>query len=71
MYSVSNLYQTTFALELLIWPCVGLNKISVLLFYKRIFVVPAFRKVVWCFVGVCIAWTIAFEFALLCRRCHI
>lgn len=65
--SVDNRFQTTFALELLVWPCVGLNKISVLLFYKRIFVTPAFRKVVWCLIGVCIAWTIAFEFALLCE----
>lgn len=68
MCFLGNLHQTTFALELLVWPCVGLNKISVLLFYKRIFIGPTFRKVVWCFIGVCIAWTIAFEFSLLCRR---
>lgn len=59
--------QTTYVLEILIWPAIGLNKISVLLFYKRIFVDRSFQIVVWCFIGVCVAWTITFEFALMCQ----
>ena len=54
------------AIQLLLAACVGTNKISVLLLYKRIFVIPAFRKLVWCLIGVVICWTIAFEIALLC-----
>ncbi|MCJ1345873.1 hypothetical protein MMC31_004082 [Peltigera leucophlebia] len=57
--------QTTFALELLVWPCVGLNKISVLLLYKRIFVNKGFQIMVWCSIGIVTAWTVAFTFALL------
>ena len=44
----------------------GTNKTSVLLLYKRIFVTSTFRLLVWCFIGVVICWTIAFEFALFC-----
>ncbi|MCJ1425409.1 hypothetical protein MMC29_003308 [Sticta canariensis] len=57
--------KTTYVLEVLYLLCAGLNKISVLLFYKRIFFIDRpFRIVVWCFIGLCTAWMIAFEFAL-------
>ncbi|KAI9787990.1 MAG: hypothetical protein M1816_007294 [Peltula sp. TS41687] len=57
--------QTTFALELLSWPALGLNKISVLLLYKRIFTGRTFGIVTWIGIGIVIAWTVAFQFSLL------
>ncbi|KAF4628350.1 hypothetical protein G7Y89_g9801 [Cudoniella acicularis] len=57
--------KTTYALELLTWPAVGMTKISVLLMYKRIFVTPRFKTIAWILVGLVIAWTIAFTFALM------
>lgn len=56
--------KAAFALKVLPWPCVGVQKISVLLFYKRIFIDPLFRTVVWYFIGFCVAWTIAFGFSV-------
>ncbi|KAI4212892.1 MAG: hypothetical protein LQ351_004417 [Letrouitia transgressa] len=56
--------KAAFALQILVWPCVGLQKISVLLFYKRIFVSRRFQIIVWCFIGFCVAWTTAFMFAV-------
>jgi len=58
--------QTTYALEILTWPAVGMTKISVLLLYRRIFATPKFKAMAWILVGVIIAWTIAFTFALMC-----
>ncbi|KAI4868212.1 hypothetical protein F4820DRAFT_411185 [Hypoxylon rubiginosum] len=57
--------QTIYALELLTWPAVGMTKISVLLMYKRIFSTPRFRIIAWMLIGLSIAWTITFTFALM------
>ncbi|KAI0109792.1 hypothetical protein F4814DRAFT_461044 [Daldinia grandis] len=57
--------KTTYALEVLTWPAVGLTKIGVLLMYKRIFTTSKFRRMAWVLVGVIIAWTITFTFALM------
>ena len=65
--------QTALALQVLIWPCVGLQKISVLLLYKRIFIGQTLSRIIWCFIGMCVAWTIAFEFSVVCTphsNCH-
>ncbi|MCJ1369980.1 hypothetical protein MMC20_001192 [Loxospora ochrophaea] len=61
--------KTLYVLELLLWPSVGLNKISVLLLYKRIFTYRGFKILVWCSIGIVTASTIAFTFALMfsCR----
>ncbi|KAI2610222.1 uncharacterized protein GGS25DRAFT_531127 [Hypoxylon fragiforme] len=61
--------KTTYSLEILVWPAVGMTKTSVLLLYKRIFITPRFRVVTWVGIGVAIAWTIAFTFALM-FICH-
>lgn len=52
-------------LEVLTWPAVGMNKISVLLLYKRIFATTHFKKMVWVLVAGVIAWTITFTLALM------
>ncbi|KAI0841504.1 hypothetical protein F5Y06DRAFT_259662 [Hypoxylon sp. FL0890] len=57
--------KTIYALEILTWPAVGMTKISVLLMYKRIFMTPKFRIMVWILIGLSIAWTITFTFALM------
>ncbi|KAI1645953.1 uncharacterized protein F4817DRAFT_342065 [Daldinia loculata] len=57
--------KTTYALEILTLPAVGLTKISVLLMYKRIFTTSRFRTMTWILVGLIIAWTIAFTFAFV------
>ncbi|KAI5917036.1 hypothetical protein F4810DRAFT_698242 [Camillea tinctor] len=57
--------KTTYALELLTWPAVGMTKISVLLMYKRIFTSPRFKTIAWILIGLIIAWTITFTFALM------
>ena len=54
------------AVQVFIQPCLDLQKISVLLFYRRIFVGQTFCKIVWCSIGFCVAWTIAFEFVVIC-----
>ena len=60
-----NLRQIRYAIELLVLPAVGFNKISVLLLYKRIFVTSAFQRLVWWSIGFVVAWIIAFEFAAM------
>ncbi|OTB02203.1 hypothetical protein M426DRAFT_13783 [Hypoxylon sp. CI-4A] len=57
--------KASYALEILAWPAVGITKISVLLMYKRIFTSPGFRLIAWALVGLSIALTITFTFALI------
>ncbi|KAI1384974.1 uncharacterized protein F4822DRAFT_379315 [Hypoxylon trugodes] len=42
-----------------------MTKISVLLMYQRIFATPRFKAVTWIMIGVSIAWTTTFTFALM------
>ena len=44
--SLAHVRQTTYALEVLVWPCVGMTKIRVLLFYKGIFMDRGFQHTV-------------------------
>ncbi|KAI1764204.1 hypothetical protein GGR53DRAFT_520511 [Hypoxylon sp. FL1150] len=57
--------KTTYALEIITWPAVGLTKISVLLMYNRIFTSPRFKTTIWILIGLVSAWTVAFTFALM------
>ena len=54
-------------LQVFIQPCLGLQKLSVLLLYRGFFVGQTFSRIIWSLIGFCVAWTIAFEFAVICR----
>lgn len=66
-----DLHQITFTVQILYVQCVGMDKISVLLLYKRIFEIPippAFKKVIRCSLGIIVAWSVAFSFATACMN---
>ncbi|KAK4109438.1 hypothetical protein N656DRAFT_847794 [Canariomyces notabilis] len=57
--------KTIYALQVLTWPAVGMTKISVLLMYKRIFSTPKIKTMTWILIGLNVAWTLTFIFALM------
>ena len=64
--------RTSYLTEYLAWaaqilsvPATGLTKLSVLFFYKRIFVGKNFKAVVWGSIALVVAWIIAFILANL------
>lgn len=60
-----NLRQCLLALELMSISALTLIKLSVLLFYRRIFTAPSFRIPVWVAGSLVTAWGISFFFANL------
>ncbi|ROW16865.1 hypothetical protein VPNG_01759 [Cytospora leucostoma] len=57
--------KTSYVLEVMTCPAVGLTKISVLLMYKRIFTTRLFKTMVWILAVLVIVWTASFTFALI------
>lgn len=56
--------QTKYTFHVLGTVGLGVTKLSVLFFYRRIFAVPAFRLINNVFIGITVAWTLAITFAL-------
>jgi hypothetical protein len=54
-----------FSIQLMSVTLLGFSKLSLVFLYRRIFSSPTFRKVVDVFIGILIAWLIAFELATL------
>ncbi|KAI1862665.1 hypothetical protein JX265_006964 [Neoarthrinium moseri] len=57
--------QTQWILQFICIPALGLTKLSVLFFYKRIFAPKPFQTMTWVMAGLVIAWNISFFFANL------
>ena len=65
--------KTVWILNWIAIPAFGLNKLSVLLLYRRIFdtrvkaASPIFRTLLWFLIVICIMWTVAFFWADICK----
>jgi hypothetical protein len=58
--------QANWAAQLLWYPTVGITKISILLFYKKIFVGKRFRLLVIGMIAFICVWMVCFETSHLC-----
>lgn len=54
-----------FIMEVIYVPCLALSKVSMLLFYRRVFTTTGMRRAVDIGLGLVAAWTIAFECAVI------
>lgn len=59
--------QAIWVMDFVLFSSLGLIKLSILFFYKKIFAIShRFRIVAWITVVTIVIWTVAFSFAYMC-----
>lgn len=62
-----TLLQAIWVMDFVLFSTLGLIKLSILFFYKKIFAISRrFRIVAWIAIAIIVMWTVGFSFAYMC-----